>query len=175
MSVRQHKDLSGVRDQLVTRRAALEQRHSRIEHDLQRRNEPLVADSSDRAIQLQNDEALQAIEDATQAELVVIDEALQRLELGLYGVCKVCGGDIEAARLKAFHAVTCAVCAEREFAFGVGPVNRCQETWRKRLAHGSLLLIPATTNEAFKHRLPRAERLKSPRVSVTLRRFPRSG
>ncbi len=65
--------------------------------------------------------------------------------------------------------------AEREFAFGVGPVSKCQETWRRRLAHGSLLLIPAATNEAFKHRLPLAKRIKSPRVNVTLRRFPRAG
>jgi alkylated DNA repair dioxygenase AlkB len=65
--------------------------------------------------------------------------------------------------------------AEREFAFGLGPVGNCRETWRMRLAHGSLLLIPAATNEAFKHRLPPAKRVKNPRVNVTLRRFPRSG
>jgi alkylated DNA repair dioxygenase AlkB len=65
--------------------------------------------------------------------------------------------------------------AEREFAFGVGPVGKCQEVWRLRLRHGSLLLIPSTTNEAFKHRLPPAKRIKDPRVNVTLRRFARFG
>jgi alkylated DNA repair dioxygenase AlkB len=64
--------------------------------------------------------------------------------------------------------------AEREFAFGVGPVVRCAEVWRMRLAHGSLLLIPAKTNETFKHRLPPAKREREPRVNVTLRRFPRA-
>ncbi len=63
--------------------------------------------------------------------------------------------------------------AEREFAFGVGPASRCKEVWRMRLAHGSVLLIPSRTNEALKHRLPPAKRVKEPRVNVTLRRFPR--
>jgi alkylated DNA repair dioxygenase AlkB len=62
--------------------------------------------------------------------------------------------------------------AEREFAFGVGPATKCREVWRMPLAHGSLLLIPGTTNEALKHRLPPARRIRQPRVNVTLRRFP---
>ncbi len=65
--------------------------------------------------------------------------------------------------------------AEREFSFGVGPVTKCEEVWRMRLAQGSLLLIPTKTNEALKHRLPPARRIKEPRVNVTLRRFPQSG
>lgn len=65
--------------------------------------------------------------------------------------------------------------AEREFAFGVGRASKCREVWRMRLAHASLLLIPATTNEAFKHRLPPAKRIRDPRVNVTLRRFPGEG
>jgi alkylated DNA repair dioxygenase AlkB len=63
--------------------------------------------------------------------------------------------------------------AEREFAFGVGPAARCAEVWRMRLAHGSVLLIPGKTNEALKHRLPPAKRVREPRVNVTFRRFPR--
>lgn len=63
--------------------------------------------------------------------------------------------------------------AEREFAFGDGPARSCRETWKMRLHHGSLLLIPSATNDALKHRLPPAKRLKAPRVNVTLRRFPR--
>ena len=79
--------------------------------DLQRRNDPLVADAADRAIQLQNDEALHVIDDATNDELVTIEEALQRLDQGLYGVCKECGGEIEDVRLRVLHAVACANCA----------------------------------------------------------------
>jgi alkylated DNA repair dioxygenase AlkB len=63
--------------------------------------------------------------------------------------------------------------AERAIAWGLGPVVGCREVYRMRLAHGSLLLIPAATNEAFKHRVPPERRVKEPRVNVTLRRFPR--
>jgi DnaK suppressor protein len=102
---------SGVKQSLTSRRTLLEQRHERLVRDLQRQNEPLVSDSSDRAIQLQNDETLQAIDDATKNELAAIDEALQRFDQGLYGICKRCGGEIEAGRLNALHAITCAKCA----------------------------------------------------------------
>lgn len=62
--------------------------------------------------------------------------------------------------------------AEREFAFGIGPARNCEEIWRMPLHHGSLLLIPSATNDALKHRLPTARRVKAPRVNVTLRQFP---
>jgi DnaK suppressor protein len=107
----EHKNLSEIKHLLLTRRASLRQRHQRVEHDLQRRFDPLVGDSADRAIQLQNDEALQAIDDATVAELSAIDEVLERLARGLYGICKECGGEIEPARLRALHAIRCARCA----------------------------------------------------------------
>jgi len=63
--------------------------------------------------------------------------------------------------------------AEREFAFGMGATTKCVEVARMRLAHGSLLLIPAHTNSSLKHRLPPTKRVKEPRVNVTLRRFPK--
>ena len=63
--------------------------------------------------------------------------------------------------------------AERDLAFGVGPVSKCVEVYRMRLAHGSLLLIPSNTNLAVKHRVPPTKLVKESRVNVTLRRFPR--
>jgi RNA polymerase-binding transcription factor DksA len=105
-------DLIKIKHALLARRTSLRQRHERIRGDLQRRNEPLVADAPDRAIQLQNDEALHVIDDATNDELVTIEETLQRLAQGLYGICRDCGGDIEDVRLSMLHAVTCAECAK---------------------------------------------------------------
>jgi DnaK suppressor protein len=105
------QDLSRIKRVLLARRASLRQRHERIQYDLQRRNDPLVADAPDRAVQLQNDAALQVIDEATRDELATVEQSLQRLEQGLYGICKQCGGDIEELRLRALHAVTCAKCA----------------------------------------------------------------
>jgi DnaK suppressor protein len=106
-----HQEFPGIKQVLIARRDALRERHRRVELDLQRRNDPLVGDWSDRAIQIQNDEALKVIDDATQNELATVDEALQRLDQGLYGTCKECGEAIEPGRLQALHAVTCAACA----------------------------------------------------------------
>ena len=104
-------DLGKIKHELLARRAALRRRHERIQHDLQRRNDPLAADAPDRAVQVQNDAALHVIDDATQEELGNVEESLQRIEQGRYGVCRECGGDIEDVRLQVLHAVTCAICA----------------------------------------------------------------
>ena len=63
--------------------------------------------------------------------------------------------------------------AEREFAFGQMEGKGCVEIFRMYLKHGSLLLIPAAVNRAYKHSVPVAKRVKEPRINVTLRRFPR--
>ena len=105
-------DLGRIKHELLARRASLRHRHERIQRDLQHRNDPLVADAPDRAIQLQNDAALQVIDDATNEELATLEESLQRLERGLYGICRECSGEIEDARLQLLHAVTCSDCAQ---------------------------------------------------------------
>lgn len=108
----QQRDLDQVRQRLMARRSDLTTRRQRVEHDLARGNEPLVADSSDQAIQVQNDEALQAIGDAAAREIAAINEALGRIEHGSYGICRGCGEQIEPGRLQAVpYAVTCARCA----------------------------------------------------------------
>ena len=104
-------DFSQIRQLLIARRTALTDRHDRVERDLARANDPLVADSDDRAIQLENDETLVAINRTARAEIAAIDEAVVRLDAGLYGVCRRCKGPIEPARLRAVpHAVICAGC-----------------------------------------------------------------
>jgi RNA polymerase-binding protein DksA len=99
---------------LRARRAELLTRERRVDNDLARRNEPLVADSSDQAIQRQNDETLQEIGEAARWEIQEIDTALERLGQGLYGICRHCGDPIPAGRLRAMpHATTCVDCSNR--------------------------------------------------------------
>lgn len=101
-----------MRQHLITRRAELLERRDRVDLDLARGHEPLVADSSDQAIQVQNDEPLQAIGEAAADEIAAIDAALERIANGLYGTCKRCGGQIPPRRLAAVpYAVNCADCA----------------------------------------------------------------
>jgi DnaK suppressor protein len=105
------QDPGRIKHALLARRTSLRERHARIQQDLQRHNDPLLADAPDRAVQLQNDAALHVIDDATNDELDTLDAALQRLDQGLYGICEQCGGEIEDVRLRMLHAVTCAACA----------------------------------------------------------------
>jgi hypothetical protein len=85
--------------------------------------------------------------------------------------------ETQALSLPAFERIAAQIATskkvEREFAFGAGLTASCAEVWRMRLAHGSLLLIPARTNEALNHRLPPTKRVKGLRVNITLRRFLR--
>jgi len=101
-----------IRARLVTRREELTTRRQRVERDLGRRNDPLVADFSDQAIQVQNDEVLEGIGDSTSRELEAIDAALERIDSGRFGVCTDCGQRIEQERLEAVpYAVRCSRCA----------------------------------------------------------------
>ena len=82
-----------------------------MERDLHRFDTPLSADSSERAVEIRNDATLAAIGRASDAEIAEIDEALQRLKEGEYGICKSCGRPIETRRLLALpQSVRCASC-----------------------------------------------------------------
>jgi DnaK suppressor protein len=100
-----------IRQRLERRRGELSRRSQRVERDLGRSAGPLSADSSERAVEVQNDGPLEAIARAATEEITQIDEALQRLNQGEYGICKRCGQPIETRRLAAIpQATTCARC-----------------------------------------------------------------
>ncbi len=108
----QHSSNDSFRRRLLARREELTTRRQRVARDLGRQNEPLAADFSDQATQVQNDEVLEAIGDSASQELEAIDAALERLAGGRFGYCGACGGRIEDARLEAVpYAVKCSRCA----------------------------------------------------------------
>ena len=91
------------REQLLARGAALRERVRRVRDDLRRETTPLPRDAPDAAVVMENDEILQAIDDAARSELVQIQRALERLEAGTYGLCELCRERIEADRLRASY------------------------------------------------------------------------
>lgn len=100
-----------VRAGLQQRRSELTERRRRVVADLARPLEPMSADYSEAAVQLENDESLHAIDHACEIELSEISEALHRLDEGTYGLCKHCGRPISPMRLAALpQAVTCTRC-----------------------------------------------------------------
>ena len=106
--------LDQIRARLLARRAELQRRRHRVGEDLARQLEPLSSDASDRAIQMENDEPLQAIGQAAINEIADIDIVLERIARGVYGSCRSCGERISAARLAAVpQASTCQRCGDR--------------------------------------------------------------
>lgn len=109
--------IRAVRERLLGRRRELEARQQRVQHDLARASEPLVADFPDRALQTANDPVLEEIDEAALSEMAEIDVALARLDEGRYGICRNCHASIDPRRLAAVpHAVTCVPCTMAQAA-----------------------------------------------------------
>jgi DnaK suppressor protein len=103
-------DYSDIRAKLQTRLADLLARAEVIEDDLRH---PLDADSSEQAVDLADDEALEGIDDVLRQEIGQVRMALLRIENGTYGTCSRCGKQIARARLEARPIATrCIECAD---------------------------------------------------------------
>jgi DnaK suppressor protein len=102
-------DYSKIAEQLRLRLAELTERSEEIEDNLRG---PLDADSSEQAVDLADDEALEGVEDVLRSEAAQVRLALTRIDNGTYGTCAQCGEPIARARLEAQPtATTCIQCA----------------------------------------------------------------
>lgn len=101
---------------LDARKAALQARRSELLADLTKientLDDPMPKDWEEAAQEREDDEMLQALGQAEQAEIRRIDAALQRMAEGEYGFCVKCGEEIAAARLDLIPDTPfCAACA----------------------------------------------------------------
>ena len=91
--------------------AELHGREKRIAADLA---EPLNRDSSEQAVEMEDDEGLEAEASLVAREKESVKRALARLEDGTYGQCVRCGNEIAGARLEARpEAALCIDCARQ--------------------------------------------------------------
>ncbi len=99
----------------------IETRLHELERSLEQRLEEVKAglvqqysaDSKEQAIERENDEVLEKIEESIVAELAQVKNALRRLHEGEYGICESCGDEIAVARLEVMpFATLCVECAE---------------------------------------------------------------
>lgn len=89
----------------------LEGRLARIERDL---DEPHDPDSSERAVQMEDDDSLEAQGRLVTREINSTRRALDRIEAGEYGYCVECGEEISEGRLDARpEAALCIDCAKK--------------------------------------------------------------
>lgn len=101
-----------VKATLEERLAELRARQDRIERDLA---EPLAADSSEQAVEVEDDAALEGQASLIDREMASVRRALERLAQGVYGECVRCGCAIAPPRLEARpEAALCIECARSE-------------------------------------------------------------
>jgi len=102
-------------------KSMLEDRRRDIQDRLRSRRETLpaqvaeVKDAEEQSVQDFVQDVELALMEMKSETLAQIDEAIRRLEAGVYGACANCGREIAAARLKALpFATLCLECQENE-------------------------------------------------------------
>jgi DnaK suppressor protein len=102
-------DTNAAKARLEAQLAELEDRLSRLDRDL---SEPPDPDSSERAVQMEDDDALEGQAAVVSSDIASVRRALERIEDGSYGQCVKCGDDIAEGRLEARpEAALCIDCA----------------------------------------------------------------
>ncbi len=105
-------EIETARTRLEAALAELKARQQHIARDL---SEPLDPDSSERAVEMEDDASLEAQAALVSREIASIDRALERIAEGSYGECVSCGEQIAPARLAARpEAALCIGCASRK-------------------------------------------------------------
>lgn len=104
-------DTTVAKARLEAQLVELRERQDRIAQDLA---DPLNADSSERAVEMEDDVSLGAQAELIGREITSVQRALTRIEEGTYGVCVRCGGEIATGRLEARpEAALCIECARQ--------------------------------------------------------------
>ena len=107
------QDRESVRRRLLERKSELLVRAGEVRADITRAAGPLEKDCAEQAVQMENDAVLAGLSESTAVELAQIGRALKRLEDGTYGLCAVCGQEIDERRLAALpHSDRCIRSAE---------------------------------------------------------------
>jgi RNA polymerase-binding transcription factor DksA len=102
-------DIASIRQQLEAQLAELRARQGHVANDLA---EPLNADSSEQAVEVEDDAALEGQVALIEHEIASVVRALDRIAKGSYGECVRCGADIAPARLAVRpEAALCIDCA----------------------------------------------------------------
>ena len=105
-------DPAAAKTRLEAQLLELKGRQDRIARDLA---EPLDPDSSEQAVEMEDDISLEGQAALLAREIASVKRALTRIENGTYGVCVRCGDEIASKRLEARpEAALCIDCASKE-------------------------------------------------------------
>lgn len=107
------EEFKDIRLKLEAKRVELEERLSGIARDIRHEDRDIELDSQERAIEVENEEVLNALGESGQEELQAVMQALSRLDQGNYGICSQCGEAISMTRLEALpYTAVCINCAD---------------------------------------------------------------
>lgn len=103
-----------IRRQLESRYDEIRQRLEKVSLERRHVNQPLNPDFEEQAVELENDQVLDALDTQIRAEMKQIEQTLAQMNDGAYGVCEGCGKKIAPKRLEALpHAIRCISCEEK--------------------------------------------------------------
>lgn len=96
----------------------------------------LVGDSADAAVDTERDSIYSQLASVESRELAAINDALERMKTGDYGVCENCGSDIPVARLQALPYASMCVACQREAELERAAVQQRGEFPTARMVRG---------------------------------------
>ena len=109
------KDYQEVRQNLLDMLEELDDRLTRITHDVKHEDQPLDADFSEQAVEVENDQVMDALGNSARVEVEKIRQAISRIDAGTYGICQGCGEGIRTERLAAIpFAKFCVKCESQQ-------------------------------------------------------------
>lgn len=101
------------KSELETLRTDLKARLEKYEAHQHREDGALEKDSEEQAVQVQNDEVVNSLEEEARIELGQVEHALERLANNLGDECEHCGERIDPRRLQVLpYTSVCVKCAE---------------------------------------------------------------
>ena len=108
------KDYSKVKTKLEEMKITLLQRLDHAKEAENLSSDRSSGDSLDEASRMQNVELTYVLSGRDRHELHAIEDALERIDDGRYGMCEECAGPIEPKRLEILpFAVLCVACQEK--------------------------------------------------------------
>ena len=106
--------IAKLKDVLIARRDALKKALAGDLSALKELSEQSTGDVVDVALDAAQDEISSQLAEVESRELASIDQALERMREGTYGVCEGCGSSIPLARLQALPYATCCIECQRK-------------------------------------------------------------
>lgn len=111
------RDLEKYRRLLLEKKNSLSNDLAKTRHAEQETNEESTQDIADKAVASYTREFLYSLSDTDRTTLLRIDEALERVDGGIYGTCLNCAQTLAEKRLSAVpwapHCVSCQELAEK--------------------------------------------------------------